>query len=167
MGQRYLVANGPMPTTAAIPRVATGTVIKTMLQLATSSGKPVRIEEWGIGFDGTAAGTPIACELVETGSIAATVTAHVSAGVMNYDFVNDGGASSLTLGTSATGYTATVEGATTATRVADMQLVPPSGSYVKQYPLGREFIVPGSRILRVRVTAAATVNCWTYLLFSD
>jgi hypothetical protein len=167
MGQRYLVANGAMPTTAALTKVTTGTAIKTMLQLATSSGNPIWVEEWGISFDGSAAATPIQCELIETGAVAATVTAHVTAGVMNYDLVSDGGASTLTLGTSATGYTATAEGSITATRLGDIQLVAPSSLYVKQFPLGREFLVPPSRFLRVRVTAGTAVNCWTYVVFSD
>ena len=52
----YLIANGPMPTTAAQAAVTTGTAIKSMLQL-----KPFNvcdIVEWGISFDGSAAATP-------------------------------------------------------------------------------------------------------------
>jgi hypothetical protein len=167
MGQRYLVANGAMPTTAALPKITTGTAIKTMLQLLTSSGNPIWVEEWGIFFDGTAAATPIACELVETGSVAATVTAHSSTGVMNLDVVADGGVSTLTLSTTGTGFTASAEGTVTATRYGDLALVPPTSGYVKQFPLGKEFFVPPSKILRVRVTAGAAVNAWTYVIFRD
>ncbi len=167
MGQRYLVANGPMPTTAALAKVTTGTAIKTMLQIGTSSGNPIKIEEWGIGFDGSAAATPIQCELVDTGTVAATVTAHAASGVMQYDYVSDGGAATPTLSTTTTGYTATAEGTVTATRYGDLQLVSPSSLYVKMFPLGRELFVPGGRILRVRVTAAAAVGCWCYCIFSD
>lgn len=167
MGQRYITFNGAMPTTAALTKVTTGTAIKTLLQIATSTGNPIWVEEWGISFDGTAAATPIQCELVETGSVAATVTAHVAAGVMQYDYVADGGASTVTLGTAATGYTASAEGTVTATRIGDYQLVPPSSLYVKQFPLGREFFVPPSRVLRVRVTAGTAVNATCYVVFSD
>lgn len=168
MGQRYITFNGAMPTTAPLTKVTTGaSTTKTMLQVATSSGNPIWVEEWGISFDGTAAATPVQCELIETGSVAATVTAHIAAGVQQYDYVADGGASTVTLGTSATGYTATVEGAVTATRIGDYQMVPPSSLYVKQFPLGREFFVPPSRFLRVRVTAGAAVNCTCYIVYSD
>jgi hypothetical protein len=171
MAQRYLVANSAMPTTAAPVKQPTGTAIRTMLQLATSSGNPIQVEEWGIGFDGTTAVTPVQCELIETGSVAATMsTAHVAAGVMQFNMVSDGGASSLSLGSTAlTGFAtaAVTEGTITATRLGDFQLVPPSSLYVKQFPLGREFMVPGGRFLRVRVTASATVNCWCYVLFHD
>lgn len=164
MAQRYLVPNGAMPTTAAITPVQTGTAIKTLLQLATSAGNPIRVEEWGIFFNATAVGTPVRCELIETGSVAATVTAHVASGVVQYDFVADGGASSLILGTAATGYTATAEGTITATRLGDLAQVPPTSGYVKQFPLGKEFVVPPSRILRIRVTAAADVGAWCYII---
>lgn len=167
MGQRYLVANGAMPTTAALPKVTTGTAIKTMLQLATSAGNPIWVESWGIGFDGSTAATPIQCELIETGAVAATVTAHGSTGVMNLDVVTDGGASTLTLGTAATGFTASAEGTITATRYGDLQLIPPTSGYVRDFPLGREFFVPPSKILRVRVTASAAVNCWCWVVFRD
>lgn len=165
--QRYIVTNGAMPTTAALTKVTTGTAIKTMLQIATSAGNPIEVEEWGIFFDGSTAATPIACELIETGSVAATVTAHVAAGVQQYDIVADGGASTVTLGTAATGYTATAEGTITATRYGDLALVPPTSGYVKQFPLGKEFFVPPSRILRIRVTAGTAVNAWCYCIFSD
>lgn len=165
MAQRYLTMNGAMPTAAALPKVTTGTAIKTMLQIATSSTSPIWVDEWGIGFDGTVAATPVNCELIETGAVNATVTAHVAAGVQQYDRVADGGAAPVTLGTAATGYTATAEGTVTATRYGDFQLVPPSSLYVKQFPLGREFFVPPSKFLRIRVTAAAAVNCWCYVIF--
>lgn len=166
MAQRYITFNGAMPTTAALVKVTTGTAIKTMLQIATSSGNPIKVEEWGISFDGTAAATPIQCELIQT-DVAATVVAHIAAGVMQYDSVSDGGASSVTLGTAATGYTASAEGTTTATRIGDYQMVPPSSLYVKQFPLGREFFVPPSKFLRVRVTAGTAVNATCYVIFSD
>ena len=167
MGQRYITFNGAMPTTAALAGVTTGTAIKTMLQLATSSGNPLWVEEWGITFDGTTAATPIKCELIETGSVAATVTQHASTGVMNYDVVSDGGTSTLTLGTSATGFTATAEGTITATRLADAVQVSPSSGYQKMFPLGKEFFVPPSRILRVRVHAGSAVNAICYVVFHD
>ena len=60
----YLIANGPSPTTAAQVPVTTGTAIKTLLQVKPSSTKALQIVEWGISFDGSAAATPIKCELL-------------------------------------------------------------------------------------------------------
>ncbi|MEU8151794.1 hypothetical protein [Nonomuraea sp. NPDC048901] len=161
----YWAANGAMPTTAALTPVTTGTAVKTLLQIATPSTKAIKVVEWGISFDGSAAATPIRCELVQT-DVAATVTAHVSAGVQPYSDPN-APASLMTLGTSATGYTATAEGSITATRTGDLQLIAPTTSYVKMWPLGREFAVPVSKFLRVRVTAAAAVLAYTYVVWSE
>jgi hypothetical protein len=161
----YFAANGPMPTTAALVPVTTGTAIKTLLQIASTTTDKLAIVEWGISFDGSAAATPIRCELVQT-DVAATVTAHVAAGVQPYDD-STGPASSVTLGTSATGYTATAEGASTVTRYADLQLVAPTNQYVKQWPLGREFELPISKFLRVRVTATVAVNAYCYVIWNE
>jgi hypothetical protein len=168
---RYLLYNSALATTAAPVKQPTGTAIRTMLQLATTAGDGIKIHEWGIGFDGTAAATPVQCELVDTATVAATLnTAHTSSNVTQQDRVADGGAPTLTFGTTAqtafaTG--ATTEGTITSTRHGDLQLVPPSSLYVKTFPLGTEFFVPGGRFLRVRVTAAATVNCWCYVILSS
>jgi hypothetical protein len=161
----FIAFNGAMPTTAALAPVTTGTAIKTLLQIATPSTCEMRVLEWGISFDGSAAATPIKCELVDT-NVAATVTAHVAAGVMSH---NDTGtvASKMTLGTSATGYTATAEGSITATRLLDYQQIAPTGQFVKQYPLGYEPEVAASRFLRVRVTAGAAVNAVCYVLWTE
>lgn len=157
---RFQTFNGPSPTTAAQLPVTTGTSIKTLLQLAMPSAKKITIVEWGISFDGSTAATPIKCELIET-DVAATVTAHVAAGLVKLSDPNDD-ASVLTLGTAATGYTASAEGSITATRVLDAVLVAPTGFWIKQWPLGREPRGNASKFLRVRVTAAAAVNaiCW-------
>ena len=73
----YTIYNAPSPTTAKIVPVATGTSIKTLLQVKPSATIQARIVEWGISFSGSAAATPISCELIVT-DVAATVTAHVA-----------------------------------------------------------------------------------------
>lgn len=161
----YLIANGPMPTTAAQVPVTTGTAIKTLLQI-----KPFnlcKIVEWGISFDGSAAATPIKCELLETGTVFATVTASADADITKLNAVGDQAAASvagLTLGTAATGYTASAEGTITAVRMLDVQLVAPTGQYVKQFPLGREPIISIGSAGRIRVTAGAAVNAYCYMV---
>jgi len=161
----YWASNAAMATTAAPTPITTGTAIKTLLQVATPSTRGLKVVEWGISFDGSAAATPIRCELIDT-NVAATVTAHVAAGVQPYDDPN-APASLVTLGTSATGYTASAEGSITATRTGDLQLVAPTTQFVRQFPLGREFRVAPSRFLRVRVTAAAAVLAYTYIVWEE
>lgn len=164
---QYLIFNGPSPTTAAQQKVTTGTAIKTLLQVLASATKALKIIEWGISFDGSAAATPIACELIET-DVAATVTAHVAAGIVKYDgealIGGDPTTNLIQVGTAHTGYTATAEGTITATRTLDAQLVAPTNQYVKQFPLGREPQVAISKWARIRVTAGAAVNATCYML---
>lgn len=168
MGYCYIAYNGPMATTAAPAKVTTGTAIKTMMQLAPTV--PVKPVAWGISFDGSAAATPGVCELIET-NVAATVTAYAAADIQPYSDpnapANTAGTSGipLGLGTANSGYTATVEGSTTASRMADLQLIAPTNQYVQQWPLGREFFCKPGNFLRVRVTFGAAVNALTWVIF--
>jgi hypothetical protein len=153
-----------MPTVAAQAPVTTGTAVKTLLQL-----KPFvtcKVVEWGVSFDGSAAATPIRCELLDTGTVFATVTASADADVTRFGSVEDAVASvgGLTLGTAATGYTSTGEGTITAVRMFDVQLVAPSNGYLKQFPLGREPKLIIGNSARIRVTAGAAVNAYAYMI---
>jgi hypothetical protein len=160
----YTIYNAPMPTTASLAAVTTGTSIKTLLQL-----KPFnvcKIVEWGISFDGSAAATPIEVELIDTGTVFGTVTASADADIMKLDGAEGAVASvaGLTLGTSATGYTCTSEGSITTTKVFDAQLVAPTNQYVKQFPLGREPKLITGNAVRIRVKAGAAVNAICYMV---
>jgi hypothetical protein len=160
----YSIFNGPMPTAAAQLAVTTGTGIKTMLQI-----KPfnvVRIVEWGISFDGAAAAAGIQCELLDTGTVFATVTASADADIAKFEGAEGAVASvaGLTLGTSATGYTSGGEGSITTIKMFDGQFVQPTGQYVKQFPLGREPKCIIGNSVRIRVKAAAAVNALCYMI---
>ena len=160
----YTIWNGPMPTTASQLAVTTGTSIKTLLQI-----KPfnvVRIIEWGISFDGSAAAAGIECELLDTGTVFATVVASADADISKLDGAEGAVASvaGLTLGTSATGYTSSSEGSITTTKVFDAQFVQPSSQYLKQFPLGREPKLIIGNSVRIRVKAQAAVNALAYMV---
>ena len=68
----FWAMNAAFPTTAAPVKMATGTSIKTLLQVATPSSTSIQVIEWGISFDGTVVNTPVQCELVDTGTVGAT-----------------------------------------------------------------------------------------------
>lgn len=165
----YLVQNGPMQTTAAFAKVGTGTSIKTMFQLKTFV--PCKILEWGYSFDGFTAGTPGQVELIETGSINATVTASAAADITGVDgealLFGDPTTNYISVGTAATGYTASVEGSITATRnLGGTMLAPPTGPFVQQAPQMRECMVQAGKFVRVRVTEPAGVNMNCYLVLA-
>lgn len=162
----YQIFNGPSPTTAAQVPVTTGTAIKTLLQVKPGTTVVGKIVEWGISFDGSTVATPIKVELLET-DVAATVTTSAAADIVKVDANAIAGGDPTTaafaVGTTSTGYTATVEGSITATRMFDSQLIAPTNQYVKQFPLGREPVIQVSKFARIRVTAGAAVNALCYM----
>jgi len=170
MAELYLIENGPSPTVAAQVAVTTGTNIKTLLQIKLEDTLTVRgtIVEWGISFDGSAAATPILCELLTTGTVKATVTEHLAPGIVQLDpgaiTTTDGNPFDFTAAADGTGFTATAEGTITATRILDMQQVAPTNQYVKQYPLGREPMFAATEYLRIRVKAGSAVNAYCYVV---
>ena len=158
----YMAANGVNPTTAALVPVTTGTAIKTMLQVATPATFGLTIVAWGISFDGFVAALPIRCELLQT-DVAATVTS-----VTPTKWGNPNDQASLCVGgAAATGHTATVEGTIAATSIFDVQFVAPTNQYVYEFSLGREAVVPPSKFLRIRSTAAAAVNAYAWIRWSE
>jgi hypothetical protein len=163
MAQTYIAFNGVEPTSASRVAVATGTAIKTLLQVATPATAEVKVIEWGISFDGSAAATPGIIELIQT-DVAATSGSSLTPTV----FGNPLGPASLCVGgTGATCYSPSAEGTITAIRSGDTQLVAPTNQYVKQFPLGREFMVPISKFLRIRVKFGTTVNAICYIVWEE
>lgn len=161
----FQMFNAPMPTTTVMAKVSTGTAIKTMLQLAVPAARQFEIVEWGISFDGYTAAVPITVDLVET-DVAATVTAHVAAGITKTDDPN-GAASAATLSASGTGYTATVEGSTTAVRVGDAQLISPTAQYVRIWQRGEGFVIQPGKFARIRVLAPASVAALCHMKWRE
>jgi hypothetical protein len=163
----YLIQNGAAGLTAAPVPVTTGTAIKTLLQVKPSDTIIAKIIEWGISFDGFAAAAPGKVELFES-DVAATVTALAAADITKLDAAAVAGGNPTTnliqVGTSATGFTASAEGTTTVARMFDLQLIAPTGQYVKQFPLGREPVIQVGKFARIRVTFAAAINAYCYMV---
>lgn len=168
---RYKCFNSAMATTAATAKVTTGTAIKTMVQITTPASRQLMPLAWGFSLDAAPASTGVGVvELIQT-DVAATVTAHVAAGVQPLD--PNAPASLVTLGTAATGYTATAEGTPTATRLFDAVEVagvsngagPTQYSY--QFTPAELEILPISKFLRVRVTFSAAVNMLTWVIWNE
>lgn len=164
---QYKIYNGLSPTSSAVMiAVTTGTSLKTLLQVKGVASILYKVRAWGISFDGAAAAAGVQCELVETGTVFATVTASLAGDILKWD---DPNAPTSTVyfivGTAATGYTATAEGTITASRVFDSQFVQPTGQYAWEFSLGNEPKVNADSSLRIRVKAAAAVNavCWALL----
>jgi hypothetical protein len=155
----YIAYSAAMPTTAAPVAVATGTAIKTIMRVTAGANNPLKVWKWGIDFDGTGT-TPIKCELIHTTTVAPTDTAGA---VYNYGTDMPAAASGAS-----TGYNASAEGSVVATtRLGALQQILPGNFFSNEWSLGREFYVPPSGVLRVRVTASATVNAYAFIAWDE
>ena len=171
---RYKVHNDAMATTAALRKVATGTAVRTMLQISTPSTRQMVPISWGFSLDAppTATGR---VELIQTDVAATALTAHVAAGLQPLD--PNAPASLMTLGTGNTGYmvaggSAPTEGTTTASRTLDQKEIPIGASatgttgtdltYEHVFTQAERWIIAVSKFLRVRATFGGSVNmlCW-------
>ena len=153
-----------MQTTAKPVAVTTGTSIKSMIQIKPLV--PLWVVEWGYAFDGSP--SDISVELIETGTVFATVTAYAEADVTKLGNPADTGQAAIvmTLGTAASGFTSTAEGTITAVRNLDAPQVSSTKLYQKQFPLGERPLIQVANSGRIRVHAAAAVNMLAYMILS-
>ena len=161
----YLFGNGPAPIGTPFAGTATGATTKVLMQIRVGTATAIKIIEWGVSFDASAAATPIKCELLEVDA-GASVTSAAALDIVKLNGPNDA-ASVVTLGGTATGYWATLNGTPTTSRIFDAQFVAPTNQYVKQYPLGREPVGAVSKFIQIRVTAGTTVNAYAYIIFEE
>ncbi len=168
---RYRCWNAPMATTAATAKVTTGTAIKSMLQISTPATRQIQVISWGFSIDAAPATTGVGVvELIDIDT-AATVTAHVAAGVQ--PLVPGQPASLVTLGTTNTGYTSSGEGTPAASRLHDATEIAGISNgadpiqYSYQFMPDERPIIAVSRFLRVRVTFSAAVNMLCYVVWDE
>lgn len=138
----------------AFSGITSGTALKTLAQIATSSTVRAELVEWSVSFNGTSASAvPVLIQLnrqtsAGTGGVSGTENPHDVAE----------GASSVTGLTGPTGAVWTSEPTTGLIMYADYYTPVGLGPFV-QYPLGRGIVVPVSGRLAVTVTAAVAIGC--------
>ena len=167
----YWAASAAMPTTAAAATVTpTPLTANTLLQVATPATRTLSVVAFGVEFANalTAAAT---VELIDTGTVPATaMNAHVAAGVQPYGADASSGTSDMTLGTGATGWwkASQGEGTITSVRTGKQKILPIGASeYEWEWSLGREFFVPVSHFLRVRVTTSVNIGTFAWVLWQE
>ena len=132
---------------AITAKIATGTAVKTLLQIVAAANHRVLLSEISISFDGvTNTAVPILVQVVRQ-STAGTMSA-LTLNKIDEDV-------SETLQTTAL-HTATVE-PTTGVEVMAEQVHPQAG-YTWQAPFGKVIVINGGDRLGLLVTAAADVN---------
>jgi hypothetical protein len=168
----YLIGNYPMQTTAAPSKVASGTSIKTLMQIKPGATQSIKIVEWGFSGDASASATPGVVELIETDVAASSGTAYVANDFSKYDSdaLNSGDPTTnmFSVGTNASCYSPGTEGSTTAVRnLAPAQLIAPTTQFLYQSPLGFRAIIQPAKFARIRVTFGATVNILCYMILES
>lgn len=152
-------------TTATMVGTSYATGSKIAIQLATPSSLQIRVIEWGVSFNGSAAGTPAVCELVQNGTASTCSSAHSTSTILP---IGDSTATSrLTMGTTTSGYGNGSVTSATPDKYFDAQFVAPTSQYVMQWPLGREPVMVVSKFLQLRINTAATYTALAYIKFEE
>jgi uncharacterized membrane protein len=164
----YKVQNFVIPTTGSPARQNTGTAVRTMLQIATLAAQGIKIKEWGISFYGSTAGAAVTVEFFGTTVAATTLTALASTDICEVSEPGAAEVPALQYGAALTGFN--TAGAGTENTVAnyrsiDVQGVPMTGSFSKQWPLGSEPYIAGGAFGRIRVLSPVDVPCHCYVDF--
>jgi len=159
----YQVQNAAFPTTAAPVKVATGTSIKTLLQIGVPSTVAIKIVEWGISFDTPASAAIITAELFGCTGAASTGTSITPSEYSSFTGI----ASQCAGGAALTCWSPGTEGTVAAYRTFDLQLIVPPAQYVKLWPLGREPQANYSTFVRARVTSNVTCNALVYVIYEE
>jgi hypothetical protein len=162
-GTQYWVQNGAFATTAAPVKVATGTAVKTMIQVGVPSTVAVKVTAWGISFDTPATASIINAELFGCTGAASTGTA-----ITPMEYGTFSAVPSLCVGgTALTCWAPGTEGTVAAYRPMDLATIVPPAVYVRDWPLGREPQTNLSTFVRVRVTATVTCNCYCWIIWEE
>lgn len=155
---RYKSWSGAMATTGAIAGVAAANGVKTILQLSLPSTRQCQLISWGYSVSVTPPGIST-IELIQT-DVAATIVQHVAAGLQPLD--PNAPASLMQISTNTqSGYAATLEGTTAASRTFDQQQLGVAAGneslvYEYQWMPDERPIVAISKFLRIRTTFTST-----------
>lgn len=165
MAGLYIAFNAAFDATTGVTAgTSYATTAKCAIQLATPSTLQLRVVEYGVSFNGSAAGTPNTVTLALAGA-ASTMTTSLSGLVLPIG--DNQKASSLTFGTTSSGYGNGAITTNTTSKMFDAQFIAQTTQFVKQWPLGREPIVPVSSFLQLRISTSATFSALAYIVFEE
>lgn len=149
----------------ALTRVATGTALKTLLQVGVPAGRSLNLLGWGCSFRGVAAADPPGELYLMLTDTAATVTS------LTPDLYRQPaeGASACVGGAALTGINASAEGTVTASILYDAQQVHPQTGYSCWFPPGREPRVynAAARLLRVRANFSVNIDGVPWVVWDE
>lgn len=165
----FIAYNSALSTTTAINGgTSYSTGAKVGLQLHVPDSGYIKLIEWGISMDGSAAATPATLEVATTDTPTTSMTAHSTTTVKSLDI--PGQSSRLTMGTGGTAYGAVAITSNTTLRPLERQFIAPTSQYIKMWPLGREPIIgngTAENFLQFRINTSATVNAIIYAVWEE
>ncbi len=167
----FIIYNHAMLTTSAFTPVALGTSLKTQLQLATATTRRIYIDGWGYKLDAS----PTAISKIELmqADVAATggTSISLSTGVQKIDPASPD-CTSLQSGAALTAHSMGAEGAITATRFFDFDILP-ANSATDRLEWSRYFlphkrpVIAASSFARIRTTLGSAANGIVWIQISD
>jgi hypothetical protein len=165
MARAYIAS--PVSAAGAITEVATGTGLKTLLQVGVPANSEIKVAAWGVSFDGiSGADAPGMCylghgDVAATGGTSQTPTA--------WQDSIETLASLCVGGTGATGYNFGTEGTITSFNLLDGQEVHPQSGYTCWFPSDYRPRIgsTAARYLRLRAQFAVTVNCIPWIIWQE
>lgn len=152
-------------TTGVTAGTSYATGAKVAIQLSTPSTLQLKVVEYGISFNGSAAATPSTVTLAHAGAASTVSTGHTASTIVAVG--DNSKTSGLTMGTGNSGYGNGAITTNTTTKMFDAQFIAPTTQFVKQWPLGREPVLPASAFLQLRINTSATVSALAYILFEE
>ncbi|QES45255.1 hypothetical protein DEJ49_33495 [Streptomyces venezuelae] len=152
-------------TTGVLAGTSYAAGAKVAIQLAPPSTISLRVIEWGVSFNGSAAGTPSVCTLAQASAASTCSSAHSTSTIVPVG--DNAKTSSLTMGTTSSGYGNGAITTNTTEREFAAAFVGPTSQYEKQFPLGRDYIVLPSKFLQLRINTAATLTAIAYIVFEE
>jgi hypothetical protein len=163
MDSQYIAS--PHTAAGALTRVATGTALKTLLQIGIPANQAINILGWGCSFRGVAAADPPGELYLLESDVAATVTS------LTPDLwrIPLGIAAKCVGGTALTGYNASAEGTITASRIIDAQQVHPQTGYGVWFAPGEQPRVENTsaRFLRIRANFSVNIDGVPWVVWDE
>lgn len=157
----------PISAAGAITEVATGTALKTVLQVGVPANMEIKVMAWGVSFDGISGTDAPGQVYLMHGDVAASGgTSQTPTPWMDQIETL---ASLCVGGTGATGYNFSTENTIAATGLLDVQEIHPQSGYTCWFPSDARPRVgsTAARYLRLRALYAVTVNCIPWIIWHE
>lgn len=164
MARLYIAT--PHTAAGALIPVATGTALKTVLQVGIPANTPINVWGWAASFDGATPGNAPGQVYLLDGDVAASVGTALTPD--QWQIPGDI-ASACVGGAALTGYNFTTEGTITASRVLDPEFDHPQTGYGVWFPADARPRVGQStaRYLRIRTLFTVSVNVLPWIVWDE